>query len=198
MADMKLRQARSNRNDDNNSTAAATDMIMLAIACLASCILQMLERFLEYFNAWAYTYIGIYGMDFRTSGKSVIELFKARGWTAIVNDDLTASALSLGAFVMGLFCGVLGLLIAAIFGDGQKYGAVAYSSLGLIGFVTGICMTLILSNVVTAALRTVFVCFAEDPNALSKCHPEHHKELVGAWREFQGDVFMASFQNQPV
>ncbi len=61
---------------------------------------------MEYINKWAFCYVGIYGYDFRTSGKAVMTLFKNRGWTAVINDDLTSSALGLGAFGVALItCG---------------------------------------------------------------------------------------------
>lgn len=71
------------------------------IACIAQCILKTLAKFMDYVNQWAFVYIGIYGNDFYTSGKAVISLFKNRGWTAIINDDLVKGALRIGAFGVG-------------------------------------------------------------------------------------------------
>lgn len=50
---------------------------------------------------WAYIYVGIYGRDFRTSAKAVMDLFRGRGWTAVINDDLASSALTFGAIGVG-------------------------------------------------------------------------------------------------
>ncbi|GLD99649.1 hypothetical protein PINS_up008375 [Pythium insidiosum] len=62
------------REDDNAALAC--------VACLAECVLNCLEGIMEYINQWAYVYVGIYGYDFRTSGKAVMDLFANRGWTA--------------------------------------------------------------------------------------------------------------------
>lgn len=92
------------REDDNGALAC--------VACLAECILNCLEGIMEYINQWAYVYVGIYGYDFRTSGKAVMDLFTNRGWTAVINDDLTSSALTLGALGVGVVTCILGLLVA--------------------------------------------------------------------------------------
>lgn len=90
MADMLKNQAR----EDENAALAC-------LACIAECILSMLAGIMEYINRWAYVYVGIYGYDFRTSGKAVMDLFRNRGWTAVINDDLTSSALGFGALGVG-------------------------------------------------------------------------------------------------
>ena len=50
---------------------------------------------------WAFVYVAVYGHDFRSSGVRAYRLFRDRGWTAIVNDDLIGNALSLGGVVTG-------------------------------------------------------------------------------------------------
>lgn len=90
MADMLKNQAR----EDENAALAC-------LACIAECILSMLAGIMEYINRWAYVYVGIYGYDFRTSGKAVMDLFRNRGWTVVINDDLTSTALGFGALGVG-------------------------------------------------------------------------------------------------
>lgn len=92
------------RDDENGALAC--------VACLAECVLNCLESIMEYFNQWAYVYVGIYGYDFRTSGKAVMDLFANRGWTAVINDDLTSSALTVGALGVGVVTAVIGLVVA--------------------------------------------------------------------------------------
>ncbi len=87
------------------------NMALACVACLAECILNCLVSIMEYINQWAYVYVGIYGYDFRTSGKAVMDLFANRGWSAVINDDLTSTALSFGALGVGLVTCVIGLLM---------------------------------------------------------------------------------------
>ncbi|KAF1778103.1 Choline transporter-like [Phytophthora cactorum] len=82
MADMAKRRA----SEENNGGLAC-------LACMAECILSCLANIMEYMNQWAYVYVGV--------GKAVMDLFSNRGWTAVINDDLTSGALSFGAMGLG-------------------------------------------------------------------------------------------------
>jgi hypothetical protein len=177
------------RDDENGALAC--------VACLAECVLNCLEGIMEYFNQWAYVYVGIYGYDFRTSGKAVMDLFANRGWTAVINDDLTSSALTLGALGVGVVTAVIGLVVAK-FSPDEWFAALgsnnaAYGVMGTIGFIAGMSMAMILANVVITALHTVFVCFAEDPIAFSRNHPREYEDLVGGWRKFHGDELVSAY-----
>lgn len=66
-------------------TARANDDGGIGV-CIAECILSCLASLVEYFNKWAYIYVGVYGFSYMEAGKSVFELFKNRGWEAIIAD----------------------------------------------------------------------------------------------------------------
>ena len=68
---------------------------------------------MEYFNKWAYVYIGIYGYGYVDAGKNVISLFKARGWEAIIAEDLVGGVLSLVSLITGLVVGGIGMVVEA-------------------------------------------------------------------------------------
>ena len=42
-------------------------------------------------------YCAAYGTNFMTSGKRVMELFKKRGWDALIQDDIIGTVLGFGA-----------------------------------------------------------------------------------------------------
>lgn len=70
------------------NTARANDDAGIG-ACIAECILSCLASIVEYFNKWAYVYVGIYGYSYLEAGKGVMQLFKNRGWEAIITDVRT-------------------------------------------------------------------------------------------------------------
>lgn len=51
-----LKRSRTNRN-------------CILLSCVITCILQLLERLAEYFNKWAFVYVGLYGYDYMTAGE---------------------------------------------------------------------------------------------------------------------------------
>lgn len=69
-------------------------------------LIQLFEEVLEYFNRWSYVFVGVYGYSYLESGKMVMELFRARGWTSIIADDLVGHVLSFTTFSVGVFTGV--------------------------------------------------------------------------------------------
>ena len=63
---------------------------------------------MEVFNHWAFVQVALYGKDFRTAGHDAMTLFKERGWTLIVNDDLIGTALTIGCLMVGCVTGLIG------------------------------------------------------------------------------------------
>ncbi|KAF0745148.1 hypothetical protein AaE_008432 [Aphanomyces astaci] len=132
-----------------------------------------------------------------------MQLFDSRGWTAVINDDLSSTALSIGAFGVGVLTGVIGLVVAKFapvdwtvgFGadDTTRYGKNPNVIFGGLGFIAGFSMAMILANLVITALHTIFVCFAEDPVSFQRSHPEHYNELILTWRHFQPDALVAAY-----
>ena len=148
--------------------------------CLLQFVVDHLERLLEYINVWAFVYVGLYGYDYWTAGKQVAGLFKARGWEVIINDNLVVRSLSMMSLLISLVTGLVGLLLGFVF-----FGPVGALQAFLLGFVLGGSSCQILFGVVTSAVNTVVVCFADSPNQLLQNghDPKHFSELVEAYRK---------------
>ena len=82
-----------------------------ALACVAECILGCIQGIVEYFNKWAYIYVGLYGYSYIEAGKNVFTLFKNRGWDAIIADDLIGNVLFLVSIVVGILSGVVAIIL---------------------------------------------------------------------------------------
>jgi len=149
--------------------------------CFLQYLVDSLEKLLEYFNTWAFVYVGLYGYDYWTAGKAVAALFQARGWSVIINDHLVARSLSMMSVLIGLITGLVGVLFGVVF-LGRSFEAVVPAF--LLGAILGGTSSGILLGVVTSAVNTVVVCFAESPNQLQINHdPELSHDLIEAWRK---------------
>jgi len=82
------------------------------LLCCAQCILSCLESILEYFNKWAFVYVGLYGYSYIEAGKNVMTLFKNRGWDAIIADNLVGTTMFFLSLAVGLITGCIGILFA--------------------------------------------------------------------------------------
>lgn len=160
---------RMSRNNNRNANGGI-------FLCLLQCLFNLLEKFVEYVNKWAFVYIALYGYDYCTSGKKVFELFKSRGWSVIINDHLVSCSLGFMQFWIGVLSGAMGIVLGLVFSLNPFIG-------GIFGFVVGLILSSILFSVVNSALDTVMVCFAESPNNLRLNHPpEISQRLMETWK----------------
>lgn len=60
----------------------------------------------------AYIYVGLYGFGYCEAGKNVMQLFKDRGWEAIIADDIISTVLGLMALVVGAITSGFSVLVA--------------------------------------------------------------------------------------
>jgi hypothetical protein len=163
------------------------------IECLVGCI----QRWVEYFNRFAYAYVGIYGYSFISSGKRVWQLFASKGWSAIANDSLIVNVLLFGKIVVG-FVGAAAGVGAVVYGNPQWTINVSNpkTSLGLSGFLVGYSVADVIMTVIDGAVATVFVLFAEDPHALSSSHTASHDSLHAAWKKIYPAEYEAVTKRQ--
>jgi hypothetical protein len=89
------------------ATAVDNDSLL---CCIAQFILACIKNCVEYFNRWAFIYVGLYGYSYLEAGRNVITLFKNRGWDAIVADDLIGNVLFLVSILVGAITGVVGIV----------------------------------------------------------------------------------------
>jgi len=178
-----LEQLRSNtrggRNENNGGGGGHPFLL-----CILSCLLSLLENVMEYINKWAFIYIGLYGYNYMEAGRLVINLFKQRGWTIIINDNLVGNALNLLVLAIGLLTGFLGVIFDYFYG-GFFYEETGHATPYLsftISFLVGVSISSITTSIIKSAVNTIVVCFAEDPDLLELNHPEHSIEMRNAWQ----------------
>jgi hypothetical protein len=109
----------------------------------------------------AFTYVAIYGDSFIASGKAVNALFKRRGWSSIISDTLCSTALFFVTLLIAVVVGVSAALL------GLALGAAA-GKVTIIAVIASYLMCSCFTSVLDAAVLTVIVCFAEDPQSLNE------------------------------
>jgi len=170
-------------------TARSNEELGGALACCIDCILGCIQGLVEYFNKWAYVYVGLYGFGYCEAGKNVMQLFRDRGWEALIADDIVSTVLFLVAFVCGLITAGIGVLlgeftgwfkeIVAGFGDD---GLVIVRILcGVIGFIIGLALCMIIMGVISSSVNATIVLFAEAPAEFEANYPELSSEMRDAY-----------------
>jgi uncharacterized membrane protein len=119
-------------------------------------------------------------MNFMDAGSSVMTLFRNRGWTSIITDLMVDTVLSMVSVGVGALTAIITLVIGATLNSGDSW---TLGSAALVGFFIGYGMSAILFSVVSSAVNTVVVCYAEAPNEFQANHPELSNKMRNAWRQ---------------
>lgn len=173
--------AESSRRDADNGCAA----FML---CLVECLLRCLEGIIEYFNKFAFIYVGMYGYSYLEAGKNVMTLFQNRGWDVIIADDLVSNVLFLFTLVIGGLTGCVGLVLNETNPEWfEGYQGAAMGVAFGFTFLVGLVIAAITLSVVDSAVNTVLVAFAEGPAEFEQNHPELSEEMREGWRKVYPD-----------
>lgn len=174
-----LNEAR--KNDDINGVAA----------CCIDCLLGILESLVEYFNQWAYVYVGLYGYGYIEAGKNVMSLFKSRGWEVVIADDLVGNALGLTSLMTGLLMGSFGLILNEFFPDWFNALGDEFAQVGsfLVAFLVGLIIASIVLNIVSSSVNAVIVLFAEAPAEFGDNYPALSNQMRVAYLEAHPGLF---------
>jgi len=156
---------------------AREDRDMQLLYCLIQCILACIEDIVQYFNKWAYVYVGLYGFGYIEAGRNVFQLFEQKGWSVLITDDLNDRVLFMMSLSVGVVTGIIGALAAMI--DQNLFGD-ATAAFGTTFFV-GLIFCSINMSIVGSSVNTVIVCFAESPAEFEANHPGLSGEMRSAW-----------------
>jgi Plasma-membrane choline transporter len=155
------------------------------LTCIVDCCLACVESLVELFNRFALVYCAVHGHGFIKAGRSVMDLFRARGWSVIIADLLVDTCLNMMSIGVGLVTGLLCLVLAGALQpqDGGQ-GEVTLLAIGFgIGFLVGYSVCAVLFSLVSSAVSTVIVCYAEAPNEFQRNHAELSQKMRVAWRQ---------------
>jgi hypothetical protein len=158
------------------------------MTCIAQCILSCLESLLEYFNRWAFVYVGLYGYSYVEAGKNVMGLFRYRGWTTIINDNLIHGVLSQMGFATGFVTAIVVVPLTLLFTRDINQILLA----ALVGLIIGAIMSSIIFGGLHSSIDTIIVLYAEAPSEFEANHPELALEMNLSWSMAYPDVFTSS------
>lgn len=175
---LRVMTQQAQENSINNDQDGAA-----LLYCCLTCILSLLEDIIEYFNQWAFIFVGIWGLDYLESGKRVLELFQARGVTSIISNGLANYVLTNVVIFTSLMGGLFGYIVA--------HDWVAF----WICFVIGLIVSIMMVNIVQSSVKAVIVCYADHPHKLYENHPEGTNELTIGISQVDRSIPLPVFNN---
>ena len=146
--------------------------------------LRRLDRVLQSCNRWSYIYIGMYNYSFCEGGEKAIQLFETREWMDIARDRLIQNVLLMASIVIGGSSGMVAVMVEEV--DGYEFTSLHKPILTsfLIGFFLGFILSnILLLGLAASAVNTVLVCFAAEPFAFDRNHPNLSREMREVWSQ---------------
>ncbi|KDO27698.1 hypothetical protein SPRG_07327 [Saprolegnia parasitica CBS 223.65] len=122
-----------------------------------------IDAFTQLYHKYTLSYVAAYSQSFYVAAAEVWSLFEECGIEAMVDDDLTSRLL---LFAANSGAGCMGTLASLVlFGSHlQVYGTV-------LSFVVGYSVSSTATAMLNTAVKTLFVCFAQNPDRLSQLNP---------------------------
>ncbi|KAG2780658.1 hypothetical protein PC129_g8516 [Phytophthora cactorum] len=132
---------------------------------------ERVEHFIRTYHKYSFVHIAGYNKPYYVAAHDAWKLIEHHGVEAIVDDDLTSRILLLGG---NGWAGVMSALTASALA-----GASSHATFFTLAAFT-LCYTTIslATQVIAAVIKTLFVCFAENPGRLSQLHPLIYHRFV--------------------
>ncbi|KAG7400508.1 hypothetical protein PHYBOEH_005308 [Phytophthora boehmeriae] len=129
------------------------------------------EHFIRTYHKYSFVHIAGYNKPYYVAAQDAWRLIEHHGVEAIVDDDLTSRILLLGG--NGWAGSMSALTVSALAGGSNHVTFFTLAAFTL-------CYTTIslATQVITAVIKTLFVCFAENPGRLSQLHPLIYHRFV--------------------
>jgi len=173
------------RNSKDKSLAVAI------ITCIALCVVSIFAALLRFINKWAVVFAALTGASLVESGTAVLDLFTARGFDLLINDDLVSTALglaSVGAAAIGALAG--GVVAFAADHSVNNDDKVAHAIIAaILAFCVGLGMASCIASFIETATRAVFVAWALSPGSLAQTHRAEFDQIASAWRTAHPEAF---------
>ncbi len=138
----------------------------------------------RYLFKYAFTYVGIYGYGLLPAGRKVKTLFAGEGATVAKNDLNVEYALLFVNLTVALCTCALSLMIIENGNSRLTAGLQPYARFlcGFMSFFLGLAISAVMTSVIDAANKLVFVLFLENPHVLEVTHNDEHNQLASAWK----------------
>ena len=148
---------------ESSTSASSSASNMSSRTCVGSILayaLKIMEKAMLYFNRYAFCYVGVHGDSFFKASKSVMALFRGKGWlNVLINDDIIDFVITVSSFAIGIVTMMAGYYFSYFMG----LTGVNLTLLTTLGFLTGYFTSRTTLSIISAAVSTVYICFAENP-----------------------------------
>lgn len=165
------------------------DMETGVTECFPQKCVDTFEYMVSYFSQWGYIYVGMYGYGFGDASRRVNKMFRDRKWEPVTSDHLLRNMFIICVILIAYIMGEIGKIVADSSDFFEAAGKSADFEAQVAGVVIGYAFGSIVVTVITGAILTVIVLFAEKPDEFKEHHPELHDSMVEAYSRAYPNLF---------
>ncbi|CEG44377.1 ctl-like protein ddb_g0274487-like [Plasmopara halstedii] len=132
---------------------------------------ERVEHFIRTYHKFSFVHIAAYNKPYYVAAHDAWELIEQHGVEAIVDDDLTSRILLLGG---NGWAGIMSALVASALAGASSH-AIFFT---LAAFTLCYTTMSLATQAIAAVIKTLFVCFAENPGRLSQLQPLIYHRFV--------------------
>eukprot|EP00667_Euglena_gracilis_P007836 EG_transcript_7912 len=137
----------------------------LALAAAQQRLQDAVDQAMQYFNVYALVHSALYGKPYVYAAMDTVHLIRQCGLSTLIHDSLINPLLLMTSIVGGC---IIGSLVSLATMETPAFLCAWLVASAAIG---------VTMSVVSAAVVTVFVCFAEEPDTLRLTNPELHQRI---------------------
>lgn len=142
------------------------------------------------YKVYALCFVAIYGRPILESARRTNAMVRASGLDMVINDSIALRVLFLGAAIGGIAAGILSGLWAKAWlisqvsdaSDPEVQWGIAFVCVFIV-LICAIVGVVVISHglrPVRSAIATLFVCWADDPDAIKRARPDLYAPLLEA------------------
>ena len=160
--------------------------LIAVLACIARCILCIIECFLNIITKYALIYCATFGVPFKEGCRRWLELESKLFVGTLVNSCIISTAIDMNSFIFGVGGGAIGLGLSFLLMDND---ILLIIFLTLAGFILTLCFISLTSTPIITFADTLFVCFCEHPENLKTTAYELYEKIVDIYgHEIQTEI----------
>ena len=179
---VKLSSDRQNNTeverDDDRAREACSNIFCALFSCIALCILDLLESFVNWLTRYALIYCAMYGIPYKEGCKRWAELEFTRFVNVLIDGCVIKDAINYNSIVFVVVSGLISFPISLIF---FKIGSIQNILIVVLSIIFTYVGLSFLNNPVITMSDTLLVCFSESPDTLKDSNFELYSILCRAY-----------------
>jgi len=169
-----------------NATRGAKNLAQLAIRCItciflmcAQLCLMRISILMKWFNKYAFTFVGIYGLKFTESGYATMKLLVTNGLEVILNEANYNIVIQAQAFTIAAVTFLVNsALLGVIYYVHGSIDSTVWIAGEIIGIVLSLGVGMISTQLIGYCLPAILVCSAHEPSRMQNKTPELYTLLT--------------------